>query len=98
MTAFLKRHGWAFAYGAVILFTLAPLLATLLGTLLAPLFGCDTNGMNEGSAPDCPGGDVIYLLFVSSWYALVTLPLGAALLAFLGFLHLIAWYRRRKTV
>jgi len=97
MQDFIRRHKWGMGYGAVLLFMVAPFLTMILGVFLAPVLGCDVNGLNEGSVPDCPGGDWVYILFVSSWYALFTLPAGAIALVVLALAHLIVWYRARRT-
>lgn len=95
MTLTFLKNKWLWGYGVVLIGAVAPILAMMIGVLLAGLFGCDAGGLNEGSAPDCPGGDIVYMLFVSSWYVLVTLPLGALALVVLGLVHLTVWYRRR---
>lgn len=95
MLSLLKRYPWWFAYGGTVLFALAPLVATVIGTGLGALLGCDANGMNEGAAPDCPGGELIYVLYVSSWLALFTLPFGGLALAAVILIHLVVIYRRK---
>lgn len=97
MHDFIRRHKWGMGYGAVALFTIAPFLSLILGVLISPLLGCELMGMNEGTVPDCPGGELVYVLFVSSWYALFTLPAGVIALALLVLAHLIVWYRARRT-
>lgn len=92
----LTRNKWAWKYGVVALFAVAPLVAMAIGFFLAPVLGCNAEALNEAVAPDCPGGELVSLLFVSSWYALITLPMGGAALALLGLIHLFSWYRSRK--
>ncbi len=41
-----------------IFYTFLHLLSLLLGILLGALFGCGE--LNEGSAPDCAVGDLVY--------------------------------------
>ncbi len=90
------RNKWVWGYGAVVLFAVAPLVAMAIGVFVAPALGCDVGTLSEAAAPDCPGGELVYVLFVSSWYALVTLPVGGAALVILGIVHIVAWYRSRQ--
>lgn len=61
---------------------LLPFLPVLLATSAAGLFGCE---LHEGGARECTIlgldiGGVLYPLFMSGWFALLTLPLLALVL------------------
>lgn len=80
----LRRAGfWLFIGGLV--FALWPVAAVLVATGLTAITGCD---VNEGGVQACnllglDIGELLYTLFVSGWYALVTLPIGG-IAAFVG--------------
>ena len=62
------------------LFAIVPILNVLLGSFLGKITGCTS--LNEGSVEGCIafGMDIssqIYQLFVSGWYGVITLPIGA---------------------
>lgn len=84
---------WLVTYALVALFSFAPLLSVIIGSLLGRAFGCED--INEGSVPNCPGGDVVYTMLVIGWFGLVTFPLGG----FIGIVLVIGnvlWYFTRQ--
>ena len=90
---FTWRH-WGVLYGLVALFSFAPLLSAIVASFLSRVLGCGE--ANEVFAPNCPGGSVIEVLFLLSWFGLITFPFGI----FLGFLLIIAnllWHFTRKS-
>ncbi len=65
---------WLIVYAAIGLFASSPLISVLVASILASAFGCGT--VNEASVPDCPGGELVSILFIAGWLALVTIPVG----------------------
>ena len=71
----------AFVVSAVVilLFALAPLLSPLMAGAIADMHGC---ALDEGGVHPCiiggtDYGETLSVMFVSGWFAFVTLPLGA---------------------
>lgn len=71
----------AFILSAVVilLFALAPILSALLASWIADAHGC---ALDEGGVHPCliggaDYGETLSVMFVSGWFAFVTLPLGA---------------------
>lgn len=85
---------WVVTYSLVALFSCFPIISVFFGWLLGQMLGCES--MNEGSIPNCPGGDIIYILFVTGWLSLVTLPFGGFVIAFLGVANVL-WYLKKKS-
>lgn len=69
-------------YLLIILFMISPILLTLTAILIASLIDVK---LNEGSVPDCFGGEWLYAMSLSAIAAIVTIPVGILLL----FLHTI---------
>ena len=72
----------ALAYLGVALFAIAPLLVAITSSAIAHALGCQ---VDEGSEHACmilglDWGSVFNVLFVSGWFTILTLPLGAVLL------------------
>ncbi len=82
------------AYAIVAIISAAPLILVIFGSLLGHALGCGALG--ESSVPDCPGGSVIYVLFVSGWFGLITFPFGAFIMIFLALANVL-WYFTRKS-
>lgn len=99
----MKRVGfWLFVGGGV--FALLPVAAVLLASLLATIAGCN---VNEGGAEACSLlgldiGGLLYMLFVSGWFALITLPIGVPAvlvgLVLYGIAKVTLWRRNRIVV
>lgn len=84
---FLRRFTWKrwlAVYAGIGLFAASPLIAVLIAWVWASLAGCGV--VTEASAPACPGGEYIGILFISGWLALFTIPVG-----FLFFLAAVAF-------
>ena len=90
------------AFVLIALFTLAPLISTLIASTMADALGCI---VNEGGATTCMfrGSDIgqtLAELFVAGWLFFVTLPIG--LVAFAIWLvaavvvAVAAWRRPRR--
>lgn len=82
----------------IVLFTTAPILAILVASAIASLFGCRAD---EGSRHACvvAGVDIggaLTTLLVSGWLLFVTLPVGATL--WLGHIvyGCVHWLRRSE--
>ena len=90
---FTWRH-WFLVYTIVAIISAAPLILVIFGSLLGHALGCGALG--ESSVPDCPGGSVIYVLFVSGWFGLITFPFGAFIMIFLALAN-VPWYFTRKS-
>ena len=99
-----KRGGfWLFILSLG--FAALPILSVLLASVLSSVFGCP---VDEGSVHACSVlglfdiGDLLYVLFVSGWYALVTIPLGIIGAVAGGVLYAVAkvilWRRRKAGV
>jgi hypothetical protein len=84
---FLRRFTWKrwlAVYAGIGLFAASPLISILIAWIWASLVGCGV--VTEASAPDCPGGEYIGILFIAGWLALFTIPVG-----FLLFLVAVAF-------
>ena len=73
----------ALAYLGVALFAIAPLLVAITSSAIAHALGCQ---VDEGSEHACmilglDWGSFFYFLFVSGWFSILTIPLGAVVLA-----------------
>jgi hypothetical protein len=69
-------------FAAIVLVAVAPLISVLISGVIAGVLGCE---LDEGSLHPCPLlgvdlGEILYVMFVLGWFALVTLPLGAVAL------------------
>lgn len=82
------------AYALVAIISAAPLILVIFGSMLAHALGC--GDVNESSVPDCPGGSVIYVLFVSGWFGLITFPFGVFIMIFLALANLLWYFGRHK--
>lgn len=76
-----RRLIWI-AYSALLLFTIAPILSTLLASLIAAIFGAT---LDEGSAHPClvggyDLGPMLYSMLVYGWLMLITVPVGIILI------------------
>lgn len=99
-----RRFPWLL-YGAVALLILllaaAPMLSVIITGMIADAHGCV---LHEGSSNPCLVGDsdigrTLYGFYVLGWFALATLPLGAAallVLALVAAIHWFIWHRRRQ--
>lgn len=94
-----KAYLWSLA--GLLLFASAPLLGGFLASVIASAHDCR---LNEATVHSCVVlgidlGGMLYVLFVMTWFGLVTLPLGA--MALTGWivvlvLHLIRrWLQSR---
>ena len=82
----------------VILVSLLPLGFALGAAWLAEAHGCD---LHEGFVNPCviagaDRGEALYTVFVSGWFALLTLPLGLGALVTLLLLLAVDLIRRRR--
>jgi hypothetical protein len=73
------RRGFAL-FALVLLYTIAPILSVLIAGQIASSLGCR---LDEGDAHPCLclGVDIgrpLNVMFVSAWFALITLPTGLA--------------------
>ena len=89
----MKHKKFVISEIVVILYTIAPILSVLLASLLAALLGC--GNVNEGSAPDCALGGLIYTLFVAGWLGLVTIPTGLIALVTVSIVHVVFYFLAR---
>ena len=69
-------------YFGIVLFAIAPIVVTFISGFTAHAFGCQ---VDEASDHACmilglDWGSVFNVLFVSGWFTILTLPLGAVLL------------------
>jgi hypothetical protein len=72
----------ATSFVLILLFTGFPVICVMASSTFARTLGCT---LNEGDVHPCPFlgvdlGGALYALFVSGWFGLLTIPLGAALL------------------
>ena len=70
-------------YLGILLFAAAPILVAVISGYAAQALGCR---VDEGSNHPCmilglDWGSFFYFLFVSGWFSLLTVPLGALVLA-----------------
>ena len=98
-----RRFPWPFYCAAAILTVLlaaAPMLSVIISGIIAEANGCV---LHEGFSNPCLIGDsdigrTLYGFYVLGWFALATLPLGAAALlalALVAAIHWFVWRRRR---
>jgi hypothetical protein len=85
------------AMSAVVAGCLLPILAVLVATALASIGHCD---LDEGSVHPCillghDFGGVLYPMFVSGWFGLMTLPVLAAALLLWIVVEIVHRLRRR---
>lgn len=82
-TAKRKKRGAILAFVltavVIVLFALIPVLSALLASMIAGANGC---ALDEGGVHPCmiggtDYGETLSVMFVSGWFGLVTLPLGA---------------------
>jgi hypothetical protein len=94
----------AFALSAavIVLFALAPLISAMLASVIANANGC---ALDEGGVHPClmggaDYGEMLSVMFVSAWFGLVTLPIGAlAAILWCMVLCIVVFvkYRRKKS-
>jgi hypothetical protein len=70
---------FALSAAAILLFALAPILSAMLAGLIARTNGC---ALDEGGVHPCliggtDYGETLSVMFVSGWFGLITLPIGA---------------------
>ena len=86
---------------ASVVYAILPILSVLVASALATIGGCD---VNEGSAQACmllgmDIGGLLYTLFVSGWFAFITVPQGfvGLVIGLLGYIiSKVALARRAK--
>lgn len=89
----------AIVFGAILSWTIFPLLGVLFAAIVSAVCGCS---INEGSATPCfvfgfDIGKPLYILGVMGWLSIVTLPTGAlALLIYLAFLMIERSVARKR--
>lgn len=77
-----------------IIYMMAPIALPLLAGILAPMLGCEN--LNEGSAPECPGGEALYTMFVAGWFIFFTIPTGLLALKILAIAFLIYFFIKKR--
>ncbi len=77
-----------------IIYMMAPIARPLLAGILAPMLGCEN--LNEGSAPECPGGEALYTMFVAGWFIFFTIPTGLLALKILAIAFLIYFFIKKR--
>ena len=89
----------AIVFGAILSWTIFPLLGVLFAAIVSAVCGCS---INEGSPTPCfvfgiDIGRPLYILGVMGWLSIVTLPTGAlALLICLAFLMIERSVARKR--
>ncbi|MBP6929602.1 MAG: hypothetical protein KBB77_01565 [Candidatus Moranbacteria bacterium] len=85
---------WLVTYALVALFSGAPLLSVVAGSLLGKTLGCGE--ISETSTPNCTGGSVIESLYIIGWFGIITFPFGAFVMGLLIIANIL-WYFTRKS-
>jgi hypothetical protein len=83
-------------YLGILLFAAAPILVAITFGYAAQAFGCR---VDEGSNHPCmilgvDWGSFFYFLFVSGWFSILTVPLGAVVMAGLTIFLVVRRIRR----
>ncbi|HEV2041788.1 MAG TPA: hypothetical protein VGT81_17410 [Casimicrobiaceae bacterium] len=83
-------------YLGIVLFAIAPLLVAITAGAIAHALGCQ---VDEGSEHACmilglDWGSVFNVLFVSGWFTILTLPLGAVVLVGLTIFLTVRKFRK----
>ena len=83
---------WLKIYLTIMALAVAPIASALTAGGIASLLGCS---LNEGST-DCPMGGILYVMFVSGWFAMGTLPIGALLFCLFAIINCYCYFTRPK--
>ena len=89
-----KHRYFIIGYLLVFLFAISPMISVTIAGIGANMSGCET--LHEGSAPDCPNGDLWYSLGVMGWFFLLTFPLGFAGIIVLAIIHIVLYTSKKK--
>ncbi len=88
------------ALALIVLFGAAPIVAVLAAAAIAGALGCT---LNEGAAHACllfgrNIGGMLYVMFTSHWFAMMTIPVAVMVLVVWGIvaLILVLLHRRRR--
>ena len=81
---------WVKIYLTIIALAVAPMVSALSASGIASLMGCT---LNEGGT-DCTMGGILTVMFISGWFGLGTLPLGAILFCIFSIINIYCYFTR----
>lgn len=87
------RH-WVIAYLLVTIFIFTPVFIAFAALILSTVLGC--GDVSEDISPDCSGGSILYGMYVTGWFGLLTFPFGI-FLALIVIIANVIWYFTKKS-
>jgi hypothetical protein len=94
----INRYKIGLVYGGILLWTFGPFLTAGFAELIANINGCT---LNEGTVNTCMVfgrdiGNLLYSMFVTGWYILLTFPSGALLFLMFSILLIVLQIQKQR--